>query len=85
MFDVVLNGPFELPGAAEDPSAELFFGESCEPTFHEIQPRRTGGGEVEVEAGAFGQPVLDEGCFVGLRSLIVLAILSGLLLRVDDS
>ena len=65
-MDVVLDGPFELSGAAEDAAAELFFGEGCEPTFHEIEPRRTGGGEVKVESGAFGQPVLDEGCFVGL-------------------
>jgi len=45
-FEVVADGVLQFAGAAMDAAAQLFFGEACEPAFHQVQPRGAGRGEV---------------------------------------
>ncbi len=67
-IDVAQDGVLEFAGASEDTTSELFFGESGEPSLDEIEPRRTGWGEVEVKTRALEKPTLDD---LGLVGLIV--------------
>src|SRR5215471_17681362 len=59
--DVVLQG---LHGGV-DAAADQLVGEQAEPAFDLVHPGRAGGGEVDVEPGAAGQPGLDLGRVVG--------------------
>lgn len=56
---------FELGDAAERPATDLLHREFVEPPFHEAEPRALRRGEVDVEAWAFGEPILDQRCLVG--------------------
>ncbi len=40
----------QVAGAAMDAAAQLFFGEPCEPAFHQVESRGAGGREVQLEA-----------------------------------
>src|SRR5579863_1178219 len=65
MLDEVANGILQFDGAAVDAAADLFFGESGEPTFDQVQPRGRSRREVQVKARPFGQPAPDQLGFVG--------------------
>ena len=38
VFDVTVDGCFQLFGRAVNAASELTFGEQCEPAFHQVQP-----------------------------------------------
>src|SRR5579875_3757801 len=48
-----------------DAAAQLFFSETCEPAFHQVEPRGAGRGEVQMETRMTQQPALDGRGFVG--------------------
>src|SRR6266481_7418547 len=64
-FEVVADGVLQFAGAAMDAAAQLFFGEASEPAFHQVEPGRAGGREVELKARMTQQPTLDGRGFVG--------------------
>jgi hypothetical protein len=63
--DVVLDCLYEIANAAEGASPNLFPSDFSKPAFYLIEPRRTGGGEVNVVAWPFGQPFLHLRMLVG--------------------
>jgi hypothetical protein len=63
------DGVLQFAGAAMDTAAQLFFGEACEPAFHQVEPRGAGGCEVQMEARMMQQPTLDGWGFVRRASL----------------
>ena len=69
MLDKVANGIFQLDCAAVDAAADLFFGESGEPTFEQVQPRGRSRREVQVKARPLGQPAPDQLGFV--RAVVI--------------
>ena len=62
--DVPANGELELSGAAVHAAPQLLFGEGGEPTLDEIDPRRAGRREVQVEAGMPREPAMNRRCLV---------------------
>jgi len=44
---------------------DLFFGKGRKPALNQIDPRGTGGSEVDVETRTFRQPIANRGSFVG--------------------
>ena len=66
--DVAQDGVLEFAGAAKDTASELFLGKGSEPALDEVEPGRTGWGEVEVKARSLEKPTLDD---LGLVGLIV--------------
>ncbi len=67
-FEVLADGVLQFAGAAMDAAAQLFFGEACEPAFHQVEPRGAGRREVQMEARMTQQPTLDGRGFVGWRN-----------------
>ena len=65
VLDVVLYGGDQLGDAGEAAPLQPFGGELPEPPLDQVQPRRAGGREVEVEAGVLGQPGDDVRVLVG--------------------
>ena len=59
------DGSFQASHAPMRPGAELFVRQLREPAFHQVEPRRVGRREMQMEAWAFGQPPLDQWRFVG--------------------
>jgi len=59
ILDEGVDGRFQFFGRAVNPASKLAFCEQGEPAFHQVQPRGRGRREVDMEAGAFGQPVLN--------------------------
>ncbi len=55
----------QVGDAVEDAAADRFVGQLAEPALDEVEPGARGRGEVEVEAGVFGEPGVDVGVFVG--------------------
>ena len=53
-FEIVSDGLFKLLGAAMDASTNLLFREGGEEALNHIDPRCTGGGEMNMEARPFG-------------------------------
>ena len=49
-FEVVGDGVLQFAGAAMDAAPQLFFGEASEPAFHQVEPGRARGREVEMKA-----------------------------------
>jgi hypothetical protein len=43
----------------EDAASQCFVGQFPEPAFNEVEPRRRGWGEVQVEPGVFVEPGAD--------------------------
>src|SRR3989304_276490 len=62
---VVLDGSDQGRDAAEAAPSYPFLGDLSEPALDQIQPRGTGGGEVELHAGVALEPGLDAGLGVG--------------------
>ena len=60
VFDEVVDGGFQFFCRAVNAASKLAFGEQGEPAFHKVQPTGRGGREVGMEAGTFGQPVLNQ-------------------------
>lgn len=67
-INVVTNGCFQTARAAKDTAAQLRRSQETKPALHKIDPRSTGGCEVEVEARMLQQPALNGG---SLMSAIV--------------
>jgi len=63
--DVVSDGLLEFLRGAMDAAAQLFFREHREEAFHLVQPRGSGGSEVDVPARVPGQPALHSRGLVG--------------------
>ena len=63
--EVVLDRGDQVGDAVEDAAAERLVGELAEPALDQVQPRRRGRGEVQVEPRVLGQPGLDVGVLVG--------------------
>ena len=59
------DGSFQASHAPMRPGAELLVRQLREPAFHQVEPRRVGRREMQMEAWAFGQPPLDQRRFVG--------------------
>ena len=68
-IDVVAYGHNELFEVLEDATPDSVFRQVAEEALHHIQPRRTGGREVYVEARMPFQPPLHLGVFV--RGVVV--------------
>src|SRR5688572_19462480 len=58
--DVGVDVGFEGSGRAMDAAADLLVGEQREEALDLVDPGGRGGGEVDVPAGALGEPVADE-------------------------
>jgi len=56
---------FEPPGAIEVAGADGLGGDQCEPAFDQVEPRGTGGSEVQVETRMGRQPAFDPRMFEG--------------------
>ena len=56
VFDVLVNDSREFRHAVEDPAPDLLAGDLGKPTLDQVQPRGTGGREMQVEATVLGQP-----------------------------
>ena len=63
--EVLLGGGDQLWDTVEVAPTDLFLRQFPEPPFHQIQPRRTRGGEVQLEPGMPRQPLSDLGLRVG--------------------
>ena len=55
----------EFDDGAKDPALQAALGQGAEQAFDGVQPRRAGRGEVDVEPGVAGQPVLHRRGLVG--------------------
>src|SRR5262249_50641250 len=62
---VISHGPGGVFPIAKNSPAPSVFGEVAEETFHHVQPRRTGGGEVHMKTWVPLEPALNLGVFVG--------------------
>ena len=60
--DVVLDGGDELGDAGEAATLEPLGGQLSEPPLDQVEPRRAGGREVEVEAGCLASQAMTLGC-----------------------
>jgi hypothetical protein len=58
------DGLFQFPGGTIGAATQLFVGQRSEPSFHQVDPRRRGRREVQMEARPFRQPVTDQPGFV---------------------
>ena len=65
MFQVVVNGGFELGHGGEDATTDALLSDQPEEALDLIEPGGRGRGEVQVKAGVLGQPYLDVGMLVG--------------------
>ena len=65
VFQVVVNGGFELGNGGEDAAPDALLSDQPEEALDLIEPGGRGGGEVQVKAGVLGQPCLDVGMLVG--------------------
>ena len=63
--NVIIDGSFQLRHAGEHTSANSLVRDVPEESFDHIEPRRTRGCEVHMEAGMLGQPCQDLGVLVG--------------------
>ena len=63
--DIVADGSYQFPDAAEGSSPDTLVGDFSEEAFHQIQPGSTGGREVPVIAGACRKPCLHRRMGVG--------------------
>src|SRR3954468_4214354 len=63
--DVVMDGADQVAHAAERAAPNAFAGDLGEPAFDLVEPRRTGGREVQTIARARGQPLLHLWMLVG--------------------
>ena len=64
-FDPGADVGFEFFDAAVGAAAQFAVGQLGEPAFDEVEPRGVGRGEVQVEPGVLGQPLLDLRGLVG--------------------
>lgn len=65
MFDEAIDFAHQVFDVGEGTAANGLLRDDTEPAFHEIQPGRIRGGEVDVVSGPSGQPGFDFGMFVG--------------------
>jgi len=77
--DVGLHGSFELWDRSKNASADAVLGDVPEKTFHHIEPRGTGGREVDMDPRVLLQPGFDRRVLMG--GVIVADDLQGELLR----
>ena len=54
--NVVADCLFEFAGAVKDTSTQLFLGDECKPPFDQVNPRRTGGREMQMKPRPLNQP-----------------------------
>ncbi len=59
------DGGLQPPHAPMRPTAELLRRQFREPAFHQVEPRRIGRREMQMEAWALGQAPVDQRRFVG--------------------
>ena len=64
-LQIASDGGFQLPGAAENATPQLFFCQRREPALDQVQPGGAGGGEMEMIPGTFGQPALNDRGLMG--------------------
>ena len=64
-----MNSDDEIAHSSKGAAPDGFVGELAEPALDQIQPRRAGGDEVEMEAVVLGEPSLDLG--VGMGAVVV--------------
>ena len=64
-LDMLLDSGDEIRDAAKDTSSQLLLGEVTEEPFDHVEPRRTGGREVDMKAGMVCEPPLNGRLFVG--------------------
>src|SRR5438132_4496027 len=55
-LDVFKDGSLQLASAAVHTAPNLFFGQPCEPSFHQIDPRSSCRREVQMETRMLGPP-----------------------------
>ena len=58
-FHKVSDRPLQLRHAVEAAAADCLLADQAKPALHQVQPRGTGGREVEMEARMGGQPLTD--------------------------
>src|SRR5262245_26074385 len=63
-LEELTNGHFKFAGAAMGTPLDLLVGQVGKDPLDLIEPRAVRGDEVDVEAGALGEPVSDSWCFV---------------------
>lgn len=61
---VLVDGCLQCTSAAMGPAFDLSFGEHGKPALHQIEPRGTGRGKVQMKAGALGKPAMNQRGFV---------------------
>src|ERR1700677_2822725 len=69
MRQVDVDGGDEFADAPEAALSDHLVGELAKEAFDQVHPRRTGGGEVQMNAGMLRHPITDHGVFV--RRIIV--------------
>src|SRR5208282_3730591 len=65
VFQVVVNGSFELGNRSEDAATDALLSDQAEEALDLIEPGGRSGGEMQVKAGVLGQPCLHAGMLVG--------------------
>src|SRR3990172_9031876 len=63
--DELLDGGDQLRHTAEGSTTNAFVSQFAEPALDQVEPRRGGGCEVEMEARMLGEPALHLGMVVG--------------------
>jgi hypothetical protein len=68
--DVGADGHDEFLEIAKDAAAQTILGEVTKETLHHVEPRRTGGSEVQMESRMSRQPALYLGVLMGGNGLV---------------
>ena len=63
--DVIADSDFQFFHTSERPAPNPFVGKFGKPAFHQIDPGAVSGSEVDVKSRTLGEPLPDDGCFVG--------------------
>jgi hypothetical protein len=64
LLNVSLDCGLQSVGADKEPVLEAAPGQKKETAFHQIEPRGTGGGKVQMPARPLQQPVMHQACLV---------------------
>ena len=65
MIDIVVDGGDQFQNIAKDAAPEALYGQIPKEALNHVEPRSTGGGEMDMKAWMPLQPALHFGMFVG--------------------
>ena len=68
-IDVLVNGRNQFLDISKDTSPETMLGQVTEESLHHVQPRRTGGSEVDMESRVALEPALNLGML--MRGVVI--------------